>query len=114
MKQIEVLFKEGDDGFIEIVEIRNVAKFDDIPYIEYRTGYPSMGIDRNGCLMICENGKSRLNYGLPDADNIAIMLHTKQEFDHLIKVMKQCGENYTKAKKNAENRKKHVIKSIKI
>jgi len=111
MKQIEVLFEELENGVIKVVDFKNVAKFDDIPYEEYRTCYPSMGIVRGGTFMIYKNEHSRQNYGVPGEGGLYFFKH---EFNELIKTMKQCGENYARAKKNAKTVKPRVIKSIKI
>jgi len=113
MKQIEVLFEELDSGMIKVVEIKNVAKLYEIPYEEYYKNYPSMGITRDGHLIINKSKGDSGDYGYVDNPWCSIYCN-KQQFNDLIKTMKQCGENYAKAKKNAEKRKKHIIKSIKI
>jgi hypothetical protein len=112
MKQIEVLFEELHNGMIKVVEINNVAKFDDIPFAEYRMGYPAMGLTRDGHFCIYKNEHERETYGILNLTYLSQI--TKNDFNELIKTMKMCGENYAKAKKNAEERNKRVIKSIKI
>ena len=112
MKQIEVLFEELHNGMIKVVEIKNVAKLYEIPYEEYYKNYPSMGINRDGHLIINKSKGDSGDYGY--VDNPCSIYCNKQQFNELIKIMKMCGENYAKAKKNVENHKARVIKSIKI
>jgi hypothetical protein len=109
MKQAEVLFEELENGNIKIIEFKNVAKLDEIKYDEYRKMYPSMWVERSGYFRINVTPREAYHYGVEQVETIT----SKSDFNELIKIMKQCGENYAKAK-NAAMSKKRVIKSIKI
>jgi hypothetical protein len=109
MKQAEVVFEELENGNIKVVDFKNIAKIDEIKYDEYLKMYPSMFVDREGCFRIYI--KQRTVWWLSHVDVEITM--TKSLFNNLIKIMKQCGENYAKAKKVAMS-KARVVKSIKI
>jgi hypothetical protein len=113
MKQIEVLFEELDDDRIKIIEIKNVARFNDLPN-EYTKFRPTMGIFNYGEFMIFPSFEECWHLEHVALDGNHPYYCSKSKFNEIINTMKQCGENYAKAKKNAEEHKKHVIKSIKI
>jgi hypothetical protein len=113
MKQIEVLFEELDNDYIKIIEIKNVAKLNDLP-VNYTKIRPTMGIFNDGEFMIFSSFKETWRLGRVALDCNHPYYCSKQQFNEIIKTMKMCGENYAKAKKTTENHKKRVIKSIKI
>lgn len=115
MKQAEVVFEELENGNIKVVDFKNIAKFDlfnfnSLQYINYCSYFPYMGIDGRNHFMIYVTYGKTWDLGVPGRDEITM---TKAKFNKLIKIMKQCGENYAKARKAAMS-KKRVIKSIKI
>lgn len=115
MKQAEVVFEEVENGNINIIDFKNIAKFDlfnfnSLQYINYCLHFPYMGIDDRNHFMIYVTYGKTWDLGVPGRDEITM---TKAKFNDLIKIMKQCGNRYTQARKEA-TQKKRVVKSIKI
>jgi hypothetical protein len=115
MKQAEVVFEELENGNIKVVDFKNIAKFDlfnfnSLQYINYCSYFPYMGIDGRNHFMIYVTYGKTWDLGIPGGDEITM---NKSTFNDLIKLMKQCGNRYTLAKKAAMS-KARVVKTIKI
>ena len=96
MKQIEIEAQELSDGTIKILDIRNCMTVDKLTE-KYMETYPHCYKSRldNTIIRIIKYNTYSMSSII---DLVVDTAYTKEEFNEVISLLKQCGENLKKSK----------------